>query len=145
MKKTLVKYRELRDKILALELDIALIEKDINKVDADVARLKSVEKELQYNIDFLKNEAKITVAMEYKRSLLQLEEIKKSILKYVTYRSKEVNKLQQRLETYDFYFKEYETAHARLEGEQVILSFEKYKKDRDEQERQGQSEEENPR
>jgi hypothetical protein len=144
MKQTLVRYKEIRDKILALELEIGLLEKDVIKIDADLLRLEAVEKELEYNIDFLKNEAKIVMGTEFRRSVSQIAEIRKNIAKYTSLRSRIVNELQQKIETHDFYFKEYEIAHNRLESEQVILSFDKRKKDKNECEGQGQSEEENP-
>lgn len=68
------------------------------------------------------------MASEYQKSSIQLVKVKKKIVKCISLRSQLRQQLKEKEKSYNYYYKEWEKKHAELENEQVILSFEHYKK-----------------
>lgn len=113
---------------MGLELNLKLLEDDIENVQSNIAYLKNIKKDLEYNINLHRSDKVITVVEGYRKSLEELKSIKKEIEKFENSEKKLKLKMEQKLKTYDYYFEEYVKEIESLKKEAKILLF---KRDKD--------------
>jgi hypothetical protein len=122
------KLKELQSKLLGIELDLDLIEQDIETIDGDINYLNLIEEETVYNINILKQAGVVADLKTYKQSWQKLSHIR---TKSEELKGKKIilsKKLKQRIESKEFYDKEWDQLHEEMETEKVILVFKKRKK-----------------
>jgi len=125
--KKLVRIKKIRGQVLGLEMALKLIEDDLDVVLDRLIFLLKVEEDLVYNIDLHRSNKVITVVSEYKKSIQELGNIRKEIIKHKNLKSRLQKKLEKKLESYSYYIDELEAAYKDLEAEQVILLFDRDK------------------
>lgn len=123
----LERVRKLRGIMLGLEMNLNLLEQDLDVVNKELCHLVQIEDDLKYNINLHKSGKVISVVKEYKRSIDELEIIRKEIIKYRNHRDSLEKKLEKKLKSYDYYLNEFEKAYDDLNSEAVILLFRKGK------------------
>ena len=128
MKESLVRVKHLRDTLVGLEMQIGSIQQDLSIIDYNLAHLRRLERELVFNINFLKKEKIIAIAQEYKKSVLELKSVRKSIVKYVNDEIRISAKLERYIKRYSEYEEEFLSAQRQLENEKVVLIFDLSKK-----------------
>jgi len=128
MKEHLSRIKELRDKILYIEMEIEVTQCDLISVIDDLIYLSALKNDLEYNIQLHKRKNIISVASEYKKSILQLDRVNEKILSLNSLKSKLNYKLDKRLESREYYNEEFDKVYKQIEEEPVILMFKKKKK-----------------
>jgi len=128
--KKLARIKKIRGEVLGLEMALKLIEDDLDVVLDRLMFLLRVEADLVYNIDLHRSNKVITVVSEYKKSIDELGNIRKEIIKHKNLKSQLQKKLEKKLESYSYYIDELEAAYRDLESEQVILLFDRNKDDK---------------
>jgi hypothetical protein len=127
-KKKSSKIDKIAGTLMGLELNLKLLEDDIENVQSNIAYLKNIKKDLEYNINLHRSDKVITVVEGYRKSLEELKSIKKEIEKFENSEKKLKLKMEQKLKTYDYYFEEYVKEIESLKKEAKILLF---KRDKD--------------
>jgi len=77
MKKDLQQVKRLRDHMIGLRMELDLIVNDLSVKTTDLEFLETLEGDLVYNINVLRQEKIIAIASQYKKSLLELESVRK--------------------------------------------------------------------
>lgn len=80
MRQDLIKLNELKCSVIACTMDLEVIHKDLYAVNHDYQILKDEEKELIFNINFLKKDKVTVVAQEFKRSVEELDFVQRKLL-----------------------------------------------------------------
>ena len=127
-KKKSSKIDKIAGTLMGLELNLKLLEDDIENVQSNIAYLKNIKKDLEYNINLHRSDKVITVVEGYRKSLEELKSIKKEIEKFENSEKTLKLKMEQKLKTYDYYFEEYVKEIESLKKEAKILLF---KRDKD--------------
>jgi len=119
----LTKVKNLKNTLLGLEMELDILESDLLEIAIDLKYLYRAEEALLYNINFLKQDGIIAVAMEYKKSVEQLATIKNKISKFIALRSKTTSKMRDKIKSKNFYQKEFNKNYKDLENNQILLVF----------------------
>lgn len=122
--------KELRGKLMGYEMELNILEADYIEITRELRQLSELESTLIYNINFLKNEAKIAVASEFNKSIKQLKEVRKRMSKYIGLKSQISSKMREVGKNYDYYRDQFDKAFDQLENEKVILVFDPSKRKR---------------
>jgi len=125
----LKRLNKIRGELLGIEMALKLIEDDLDVILDRLVFLLKVESDLVYNINLHRSNKVISVVSEYKKSINQLSDIRKEIIKHRNLQDQLRKKMEKKLESYDYYIRELEIAYDNLKNDQVILLFNKGKKD----------------
>ena len=81
MKTTTLSKSSLQSKILAIEMELSLIDNDLDVLRLDIIFFNNLLNDLVYNYNFLRKEAIIVKIHEYKRTAMELGVVESKILK----------------------------------------------------------------
>jgi hypothetical protein len=71
---------DIRGEILGLEMEISLYQHDLKRIEIDSYYLDKIQRDLMYNIDFLRRGEIISVLMEYQKSIEALKNVRTQII-----------------------------------------------------------------
>lgn len=128
MKESLLRAKKLQDIVVGLEMQINVFEQDLNIIEHNLTTLYKAEKDLVFNINFLKKEKIVAVAVEYKRSINDLANVRKKISELVSNKNKVKKDLNKKLKNFEKYMQEWKYAKKQLDNEKVVLIFDPSKK-----------------
>lgn len=123
MNQSLLRLKYLRDKVIDIEVHIALIESDLIATEKDLDFLDNLYKDLKENIDTLREDGIIVVASEYKKITQELEKVRKNIFFYNNMYSKLLLSLDEECARRDETLLEYEEFLKYVESIQSVLKF----------------------
>jgi chromosome segregation ATPase len=107
-------------KVLAIEMELSLAEQDFDSLSADLSYLRKLESTVSHNISFLKKEAKVVVALEYKRSCIELAHIISKIRSLGNQISQLEKTIQKKMLALDYYYKQYELQYE-LQSNKILV------------------------
>lgn len=128
MKRKKSKIDELRGKLMGLEMALQMLEDDLDTINANLAYLEKLRKDLVYNINLHRSGKVITVVTEYKKSIDELEVVRAEIVKFQNHKDTVKKSMAKKLKTYDYYFTDYVEEVDRAQRQPKILLFRKEKK-----------------
>ena len=128
MKKDLLKVKLLRDHMIGLRMELDLVINDLSVVNTDLEYLEKIEQDLVTNIIILKKEKVIAIASQYKKSLLELESVRKNISHYRNTKLQLDRKYEIKSKSYQRIFEDYEHRRKIMERSKVILLFDQKKR-----------------
>lgn len=105
--------------ILAIELEINLIEGDLEAIEHDLDFLKNHRNNLIYNHLFLKRDKVVTSMFEFKRTTKELVMVDNKISELNHLFSKANRKMEMKLKALDYYHDLFETEEI-IESEKVL-------------------------
>lgn len=79
MREDLRKLKEIKNEMIGCELQLAMLEQDLYFINHDYQVLKDLERDLIYNIEFLKKEDVVAVASEFKKSKRELKFVRNKL------------------------------------------------------------------
>lgn len=109
--------------VLGIEMNLSLLEDDLDIATRQLCYLHKIEDDLMYNINLHKSGAVISVAKEYKKSIDELGMVRKEIIKHRNQINTIKIRIEKKLESYEYYLSELESAFDDLNREPVILLF----------------------
>jgi len=110
----------LNSKVLAIEMELNLAEQDFDSLSADLAYLEKLGNTLTHNIDFLKREAKIVVAIEYRRACVELAHVGTKMRSLSNQISQVEKSIEKKMVALDYYYKQFDMEYE-LESNKVLL------------------------
>lgn len=110
----------LNSKVLAIEMELNLAEQDFDSLSADLAYLEKLGNTLTHNIDFLKREAKIVVATEYRRARVELAHVGTKIRSLSNQILQVEKSIERKMLALDYYYKLFDMEYE-LESNKVLL------------------------
>jgi hypothetical protein len=110
----------LSSKVLAIEMELNLAEQDLDSLSADSAYLEKLANTLTHNIDFLKKEAKIVSAIEYKRACVELAHVGTKIRSLSNQICQVEKSIERKMLALDYYYKLFDMEYE-LESNKVLL------------------------
>lgn len=113
--------------LLALEMEINLIEEDLEVMNMDLEYLKNIKVQLDYNRVFLKKEKVVTSLYEFKKNIYESSIVNTKIRKIRNDIDNLNKKMDLKLKAMDYYNKQYEIEMAYLSRK--ILPFERKQND----------------
>ena len=119
------KFKDLAGRLIAMEIELNLMEQDLLSYNEDIAYMSKLVDTLIDNITLLKKPEIITVASEYKKSIVELDFVRKKLEKMTSLRNKIANRLDKLQREYELIAKEYENEYRNREKEKVVLLFRK--------------------
>jgi hypothetical protein len=128
MNSDLATLREMRDRVIGLEMAITLTMADLIVVEKDLDYLEGNLLILQENIEVLKSEKIIAVAAEYKKVAAELKTAKKSFAFFKQLRNKLESRLEKQSAERDSALIEYETSQSRYDNRNFVLPFDPLKR-----------------
>ena len=131
MKRDLQKVKILRDHVLGLRMELDLIVNDLRIINIDLEYLENIEEELVYNIKILKREKVVAIISQYKKSLLELESVKKNITHYRNNKAILEQKYEIKTKNYKKTHEDYEIRRKAMENSKVILLFNRNKRNKE--------------
>lgn len=124
MKKTkLQRIKELQGVVLAIEMDLKLLDDDLDTVTKHITYLKRLENDLIYNINLHRSDQVISVVTEYKKSLNELDLVRQEMSKQKSKIAVIKNRIDRKMKAYDYYMQQFDQEFNRLNSEPVILLF----------------------
>lgn len=112
--------------ILAIELEINLIENEIEAIESDLEYLYSYRGTLYYNRLFLKKEKVVTSILEFKRTKNELIQVDKKIQELKNLSLKTNRKMELKLKALEYYMDLFEKEEI-IESQKVLLFTGKYR------------------
>ena len=112
--------------ILAIEMEINLLEGDLEAIEHDLAYLHAYRGTLVYNHIFLKRDKVVTSMFEYKRTNKELLQVDVKLLELRNLSVKVNRKMDIKLKALDFYHDLYEQEEI-IESEKILLFIRKDK------------------
>lgn len=82
MNQELTRLKDLRNKVIDIEVHLGMIESDLLAVEKDLLFLENLYYSLRENIDTLKTEGLIVLASEYKKIIQEFVTVKKNLAFY---------------------------------------------------------------
>lgn len=127
MKESLKKVKHLEDKVVGLDMQISMCVQDLQIAQQHLQKLKSSEKDLVFNVNFLKRDNVVAVANEYRKSVDQLKYIRKKISEISSKMAGIERELDQKRKQFENYSNEFELAKKWLneENSSVVINFKK--------------------
>lgn len=122
------KHRKLRDiqsRLLGIELDLDLIEQDLEEIVSDINYLILLEEETVYNINILKKHGVIADLKSYRQSWQKLAHIRSKVQELQNKRSFSIANLNKKVLAKEYYDREWDILHRKMEDDKVILVFKK--------------------
>lgn len=113
--------------ILALEMEINIIEEDLECLNLDIEYLKNLQKQYIQSIGYLKKEKVITSIYEYKKILYEFSAVEQKIASLKNTIFQLDKKMEIKLKALDYYQKEYDKELEYLSRK--ILPFERNQND----------------
>ena len=129
MTNLLAKVKDIKNILLGLEMDLDILEADLFELTSDLNHLIRAEKALAENIEFLKKDGITAVVSQYKDSKDQIKIAQAKIFKYTTLRNNVINTMKNKIESKNYYQKEFNLHYKMLENDRVLLVFKKRKVD----------------
>lgn len=123
MKAQVDKLKELRGKIVGLEMNLAMIERDLVVLNNDVKMLCKLEKDYVANINILKGKNVIASASEYKKITRELSITKKGIAQFKTMKEELEGEYLSTALSHKQSLEEYRELEEEIKGCKVILLF----------------------
>lgn len=128
MKRDLQQVKRLRDHMIGLQMELDLIVNDLTVKATDLEFLEKLEGDLCYNINLLRQEKVIAIASQYKKSLLELESVRKNISFYKNTKRVLEARYEVKKRAYDRASEDYEARRKAIENSKVILLFDQKKR-----------------
>lgn len=123
MKTIKQRLTDIRGRLLGIEMDLHLLERELDDLKDSLAFLEQTESDLKYNINMHKKPGIISIAKEYQKTVWQLGVVEKHIVNY----KKDICNIQQKIEKkeedYQKTMLEYESTFRHLEEERDVLPF----------------------
>lgn len=109
--------------VLAIEMDLKLLDDDLDTVTKHITYLKRLENDLIYNINLHRSDQVISVVTEYKKSLNELDLVRQEMSKQKSKIAVIKNRIDRKMKAYDYYMQQFDQEFNRLNSEPVILLF----------------------
>jgi hypothetical protein len=119
------KFKDLAGRLIAMEIELNIMEQDLLSYNEDIAYMSKLIDTLIDNITLLKKPEIITVASEYRKSIIELDFVRQKLEKITSVRNKIANRLDKLQREYELIAKEYENEYKNREKEKVVLLFRK--------------------
>lgn len=128
MRDDLEKLKNLSDRVININLDIAAKEKEIFNINKDLKYLKIVELAILENLKVLKKEKIIVVASEYKKTVDELDYLSKRISEKISIIKRGERDLEKMQNRRLYLLEEYAKQKSFIISQKVILHFDHAKK-----------------
>jgi hypothetical protein len=106
--------------ILAIELELNMIEQDIEAIDHDLDFLTGYKENLIYNRIFLRKEKVVTSLFEYKKTIKELLQVETKLMELRNLSNKTHLKMDQKLKALEHYQNLWEQEEI-IESEKILL------------------------
>ena len=120
--------KTLRDNLIAIEWDIALLEKEIEEYAQKIGYMQVVLENLKANLEVLKNQKVIAMASQYKQTVAEIKNIESTIknMEYqISLRDIQLNSKNRHFETMQ---ERYQHQKKIVENSKVVLRFDQSKR-----------------
>lgn len=115
--------KQLRDKVVGIEMHLSLLQSDLSAVARDIAFLEDLATVLRENKEVLKSDKVIAVAAEYKRVVAELKTVEANLIYYYNLQRQLSGDLVRFTTLKETTIIEFESLRAQLDARKVILLF----------------------
>ena len=122
MNNRIKKMIELRDTVIRLQMELDLILSDLQNIDFDLHCLESVERELIFNIEFLRKQKVVATFSGYRKSLEELKSIREYGVQLTNAKLALNGKLRQKTELFDSKSSDLDIMIEQIRSERVVIS-----------------------
>jgi hypothetical protein len=126
IKKRIKRKDELKNILLGIEMNLAILEDDLDILNKDLIFYNRYKEELISNIDLHRTQKVVTVASSFRLSKNELKITNQRISQLTSAKNKVEKMINNKSKSFEYYNKEYE----KINNDQVVLQFKKRAKNK---------------
>ena len=128
MNDDLKKLKKIRDFLVGVEMQLNLLYSNLNVVCDDLTHMYTVENELIENIKILKQDYIVAIASEYRRSIRELDYVRKKIAQWRNKQTILERRIARNQRIYKQYSDDFNALKKFVDNRKVVLLFDQNKR-----------------